>query len=181
MPTETYYKTGLPVELIKLRAIVLALGERADPPWWKTKIMRGIGFRFLERIYPRSYFWAAINTAGKAACDVHDLSVGRVGVYHLFRFPAGLEIDVHNCFYDLNKKITDEIIGLCDNEDWLIGKLKDLCNGQTTKNFIPGAIKIGNEHDCYKTEILKITASLYLSAFESGKQIFPYFISEMNS
>lgn len=175
LSTETHDKTNLENEIIKLRIVVLALGEIAAPPWWRTKIIKGIGLSFFERIYPRTYFLAAVNAAGKAARDVHDLSVGQVGVYHLFRLPAGLEINVHNCFYKLNKSLVNEIIRFCDNEHWLISKLSELCKGEAPKNLMPGATKIGKEHDCYNPETFKKIASLYLSAFENDKQIFPYF------
>jgi hypothetical protein len=84
-----------PILAFRLRALVLALGECVLPPWWKTGFMSETGFRFLERLYPHTFVHAAVYSAGKAACDIHDRAVGRVGVYHLFRLPETLEAGVH--------------------------------------------------------------------------------------
>jgi hypothetical protein len=86
---------SLPLLALRLRALVLALGESATPAWWKTEFMNETGLRFLERLYPRTSFRAAVHAAGKAACDVHDKAVGRVGVYHLFRLPEALETEMN--------------------------------------------------------------------------------------
>jgi len=76
---------------IRLRTLVLALGESSNPAWWKTEFMNETGLRFLERLYPRTPVRAAVHAAGRAACEIHDRAVGRVGVYHLFRLPEALE------------------------------------------------------------------------------------------
>jgi hypothetical protein len=57
---------------LRLRALVLALGESTTPAWWKTEFMNETGLRFLERLYPRTSFQAAVHAAGKAASDAHD-------------------------------------------------------------------------------------------------------------
>jgi len=66
--------------VFRLRAVVLALGESAQPPWWRTAFLNETGLRFLERLYPRTAFHAAVHAAGHAACDVHDQAIGRRGV-----------------------------------------------------------------------------------------------------
>ncbi|MCX7634437.1 MAG: BrxE family protein, partial [Syntrophales bacterium] len=60
-------KPTLPLLILRLRAVVLALGESASPAWWKTEFMNETGLRFLERLYPRTTFQAAVHAAGKAA------------------------------------------------------------------------------------------------------------------
>ena len=80
--------------IIRLRVVVLALGESAQPPWWRTGFLNETGLRFLERLYPRSAFRAAVHAAGKAACEIHDQAIGRRGVFHLFRLPEALEAEV---------------------------------------------------------------------------------------
>lgn len=92
-----------PILALRLRALVRALGESALPAWWKTEFMNETGLRFLERLYPRSSFHAAVHAGGKAACEVHDRAVGRVGVYHLFRLPESLEVEMHS-----NRFLSDE-------------------------------------------------------------------------
>jgi hypothetical protein len=60
--------------ILVLRTLVLALGEISNPPWWRTKFMSNVGISFLQRIYPRTYFLAALNSAGKAARDILRIS-----------------------------------------------------------------------------------------------------------
>ena len=90
----------LPLLVFRLRALVLALGESTAPAWWKTELMNETGLRFLERLYPRTSFQAAVHAAGKAASDAHDRAVGRVGVYHLFRLPESLETEINRMLPD---------------------------------------------------------------------------------
>jgi hypothetical protein len=72
MTTSEIPKSSLPLLILRLRAIVLALGESAASPWWKTEFMDENWLRFLERLYPRTFYLAAIHAAGKAAIDAHD-------------------------------------------------------------------------------------------------------------
>src|SRR3989304_8423551 len=74
-----------------LRVLVGALGELADPPWWRTRYLSETGLRFLERIYPHPAFAAAVGATTIAARAVHDESIGRGSVSHLFRLPQSFE------------------------------------------------------------------------------------------
>jgi len=49
---------------LELRILVLTLGETGHAGWWKSKFMSPIGLSFLERLYPRSTFAAAVRSAG---------------------------------------------------------------------------------------------------------------------
>jgi len=92
--------------IIRLRAVVLALGESVQPPWWRTGFLNETGLRFLERLYPRSAFRAAVHAAGKAACEIHDQAIGRRGVFHLFRLPEALEAEVR-AFASFSENVMD--------------------------------------------------------------------------
>ncbi len=85
------------VALVRLRALVLALGETNKPAWWRTEFMNETGLRFLERLYPRSVLQAALHAAGKSSCEIHDQAIGRSGVYHLYRLPGNLESAIRDC------------------------------------------------------------------------------------
>ena len=67
-------KPPLPLLVFRLRALVLALGESTAPAWWKTEFMNETGLRFLERLYPRTSFQAAVHAAGKAASGASRIS-----------------------------------------------------------------------------------------------------------
>lgn len=161
--------------ILRLRALVLALGESADPPWWKTEFLNETGLRFLERLYPRSFFRAAVHAAGKAACEVHDGAVGRVGVYHLFRLPEGLEMEVYEPRPDADKELIAEIRRRLGKREDLMEVLADLSAGGKGDDATGGARLIGQAGELTKAAGLAKAGGVYFRAFREGKPTFPYF------
>src|SRR4051812_19998072 len=78
-------------QVLKLRLLVGFLGERKQFGWWDTTFLDSTGRRFLETVFPRTAFEAGLRCATEAARLVHDAQIGRVGAYHLFRFPVETE------------------------------------------------------------------------------------------
>src|SRR5881628_1017915 len=78
-------------EILLLRLIVAALGERSTPPWWKTQFLTDVGMRAMSRIFPRTALMAALNSVSIVAQEDHDKRIGVGGRYHLFRLPTLLE------------------------------------------------------------------------------------------
>jgi hypothetical protein len=178
-PTSTG-QTNLLSEIVRLRTLVLALGESSEPPWWKTKYVSSVGFRFLERVYPRSFLKAALNASGKAARAIHDQSVGKVAVYHLFRLPPGLEAELQQFQPKLSAEELSELHETVGNRSLLLDKLKEISNNAPYIDDLGGAIKIGPEPDCYNLYSYERMASIYHSVFSEGKKAFPYFSDERN-
>lgn len=164
-------------QVIRLRTIVLALGESADPSWWPTNFMNETGFRFLARIYPRSYFQAALNSAGKAARDAHDLSTGKIGVYHLFRLPVILEADIHSYLISSGGDLSADFRELFTDTRTLMERLKLLGEVKHVQEPVAGALQIGDTTDWRKIGSYKKAASIYYNAFLNGKQVYPYLSS----
>ena len=75
-------------QITLLRFLVAFLGEKKQSAWWDCSFLNSTGIRFLETPFPRTALSAAFFSAAEAARKVHDLKIGGVGVYHLFRFPA---------------------------------------------------------------------------------------------
>src|SRR5436853_2336096 len=73
-----------------LRLHVAALGERLSPPWWRTEFLSSTGLRYVQRLFPRMYLAAALESATVAARRDHDANIGRRS-FHLFRLPAHME------------------------------------------------------------------------------------------
>lgn len=178
MTTENKEKAPLPLLVVRIRTLVLALGESADPPWWNTEFMNETGLRFLERLYPRTFFRAAVHSAGKAACEVHDQAVGRVGVYHLFRLPEVLEADIHTIPQAQDDSFFRQFRVVLDQKDHLMEMLNNLSGAENKKKFTPGPQRIGMDTDLMTRKAFYETASVYMDAFGKGKQSFPYFASE---
>jgi len=146
--------------ILVLRTLVLALGEISNPPWWRTKFMSNVGISFLQRIYPRTYFLAALNSAGKAARDIHDQSVGKVGVFHLFRL------------------CSSEIITMLEDKDKLLQALIKINKSIPVNSLSSGAVNIGSEASSHEYDTYNEMAAIYQAAFEKGKQAFPYMSTE---
>jgi len=161
------------IEILNLRIIVLSLGEISTPPWWQSKFLNETGIRFLNRLFPRSSFFAAINSSAKAAMNVHDKAIGRTGVYHLFRLPDVLENEIREIFKN-NPELNPELILKLGKGDELKNYLRQVSINGTKREWI-GPQKIGNFEDCMNIESYKIIASAYLNAFENNRQVFPYF------
>lgn len=170
----------LPRLAFRLRALVLALGESVLPPWWKTGFMSETGIRFLERLYPRTFFHAAVYSAGKAACQVHDRAVGRVGVYHLFRLPETLEAELHPLLSSEDEEFIIQFRSSLGKPDNLIEMLRLLCAGEASKDDATGARRIGTGADLRNLHTFGKTASFYHRAFSQGNPGFPYFTAERN-
>jgi len=168
------HKQPLHLLIPRLRAVVLALGESASPAWWKTEFMNETGLRFLERLYPRTTFQAAVHAAGKAAGDAHDRAVGRVGVYHLFRLPESLETELHRMPPDPADDFFPSLRNVMGRPEELMKLLAPMCGGERA-DAAPGARKIGTDKDIMTTAGIRKTAAVYHAAFARNKPGFPYF------
>jgi hypothetical protein len=165
---------------IRLRALVLALGESSNPVWWKTEFMNETGLRFLERLYPRTPVRAAVYAAGRAACEAHDKAVGRVGVYHLFRLPESLEAEIHALPSFGNEEFVSQLRSRLGQQENLLEMLSSLCGSERQKNTVAGPKRIGADSDATTIEALVKAAAVYRDAFKQGKPAFPYFAAEQN-
>jgi len=172
-------ETDIPLHLlaIRLRALISALGESSNPAWWKSEFMNETGLRFLERLYPRTFVRAAVHAAGRAACEIHDRTVGRVGVYHLFRLPESLEVEMHKVAPSEDDDFYKRFRSCLSQQDNLMEMLAPHCNDMGSKADV-GPKRIGAASDATTIEGLVTVASVYRNAFRQGKQAFPYFAAE---
>jgi hypothetical protein len=180
MKSENEKQIPIPLLATRLRALVLALGESVPSPWWKTSFMSETGLRFLERLYPRSFFHAAVHAAGKAACDIHDRAVGRIGVYHLFRLPESLEAEVHAILPSQDEDFFTRFRARLGKPAELLEMLMTLGAGDAGQDAGPGPRRIGAVADLMTLPTFSRTASFYYGAFSRGKPGFPYFSAEKN-
>lgn len=173
-------KQSLPVPLLalRLRALVLALGECVCPAWWKTDFMSETGLRFLERLYPRTSFQASVHAAGKAACDAHDKAVGRVAVYHLFRLPETVEAEMNRIAPNSDGEFIALVRAALGHQDKLLELLAPLSNGATITDTATGAKRIGTDKDLMTVGGIENMSAVYYRAFSKGNLGFPYFTAE---
>jgi predicted Zn finger-like uncharacterized protein len=162
---------------LRLRVLIAALGENAHPPWWPTMFLSKTGLNYLERICPRTVFPAAARACSVAAASVHDRSVGRVGVYHLFRLPELLEIDLAALLTEeVGTRLEAELKPLLGNVQGLISLLRETCKDHEEQ--VSGPIRIGSASQLFRSEVYRRMASIYWGAFGKGTKAFPYLEAE---
>ena len=163
--------------LVRLRIVVSVLGEAAHAKWWRTEFLTAAGLRFLDRLYPRTNRTAALHSAGTAAREMHDTSIGRGGVYHLFRLPEPLEGQYRALARDGHvDELVREIEPILGDRTALLTQLDVLAGGGP--EAAPGPQRIGNVRDLNNGASLGRWASAYGHAFRNDYRVFPYVETE---
>ena len=159
-------------QITLLRFLVAFLGEKKQAAWWDCSFLNSTGIRFLENPFPRTALSAAFFSAAEAARAVHDSKIGRVGVYHLFRFPAEQE--------DALQAASGKCVGadwqneFCDR-DLALAELKQIAQKEVTA--ASGPIQVGTTANLFKPSSLAGVAAHYHAAFVNGTPAYPYFVS----
>jgi hypothetical protein len=170
-------KSKVPLHALYLRVLVSALGEVSQLPWWRTQYLSETGLRFLERLYPRTAFAAAVRAVGVAACAVHDSSIGHGRLYHLFRLPVTLERDVQTLLLgECGTNLAQEVRPALGRAEELISRLHALAI-EAPKETI-GPWRVGKGAELNRPEIYGRMAGAYLRAFQGGDKVFPYVEAE---
>lgn len=163
--------------LARLRVLVLVLGGAGQARWWRTEFLTNAGLRFLERLYPRTSPAAAIRATGVAARDLHDSSIGRGGVYHLFRLPEPFEGQLHSLagrgFFD---EILRDLGSSLDAREALLTQFEGLATELPETE--PGPQRIGSVRDLRRGNLMGRWAGAYLQAFRKEYRVFPYVEAE---
>jgi hypothetical protein len=156
--------------LARLRVLLAYLGEASDPPWWSTSFTTAAGLDFSTYNFTRSPVSASIAGSVVAARKVHDDRIGRKGTRHLFRFDGGLERAVHREVLEADQ---EELAGLISSRETAMEGLERLAT--QTVDAPEGPIQVGRLGDEESESGVVELAAHYLSAFTSGRQVYPYF------
>lgn len=160
-------------DLLFLRLIVAALGERSTPPWWKTQFLTDVGMRSMVRIFPRTALSAALNSVSIVARQDHDKRIGVGGRYHLFRLPTSME-------HVMTSALSEESVHLQatammkEGQDGLIKALETSANGRTVR-AAEGPVILGRSEHLVKAIGLQELAAHYRDSFKMNRRAFPYF------
>lgn len=156
--------------LLNLRILVLTLGETHHAGWWKSRFLSPTGLSFLERIYPRSVFAAAVRSASRAAKDVHDINVGKGEVFHLFRLPRNIEHEIEVMLGESSDELRTYYQPLLTERAALLRELDSLTAGNSQSPRV-GPVKLSVN----SVGLVPAMATAYLQAFRDESQVFPYF------
>jgi hypothetical protein len=167
---------GSSESLLNLRILVLALGESHHSGWWKSQFLSPTGISFLERIYPRSKFAAAVRSATRAALSVHDANIGKGEIFHLFRLSRFQERKIDQLLKDRVGEFEAIYLPILGRRAELMDKLQVLAGNVAVEDAV-GPVKINGQ----STDIIQTLAATYLFAFSKGTQIYPYFEEEYYS
>lgn len=156
--------------LLHLRILVSALGESHHSGWWKSQFLSPTGLSFLDRVTPRSRFAAAVRSASRSALIIHDESIGKGHVFHLFRLPGEQEFELEEQLASRAAEFEYIYSPLLSSRDGLLQALSTLAAGKSAEEAQgPVLIHIDDK------EFIPTLASIYLHAFRTSGQVFPYF------
>lgn len=163
-----------PSALVRLQILVLTLGQPKHFGWWKSEFLLPTGLRYLQRIYPRDFFWAAIRSSALAAKDAHDNAIGVKDAFHLFRLPSSVTNRLHSITASDYSAIEQELAPILEDQSQLLTRLETLA-GNTRPAIHVGPVRIGTGKDLIKPETIAQIAYLYHSAFQRNAKTYPYF------
>ena len=152
-----------------LRVTVLALGETQHFGWWKSQSLSSTGLSFLDRIYPRTKFAAAVRSAARVAQHAHDAAIGRGDVTHLLR--SSEKEEALDEFLTANDQDLSHFFAtILSNKDELLQILSDISQGNTwPKQSGPVRISMSQWTDIHTL------AAVYQQGFTNKTPVYPYF------
>jgi hypothetical protein len=162
-------------DLLRLRILVLALGEAHHAGWWKSHFLSPTGLSYLERLYPRSSFAAAVRSASRTARPVHDSSLGVGAVFHLFRLPEEQEEHLDALLRTESDDLKAEFAPMLAHREQLLEALGKL--SQTDAKLpspVRGPVRLGTLAGLQSGAWCASCAALYAAAFGDGTKVFPY-------
>jgi hypothetical protein len=162
-------------EMTRLRLLVGYLGQRKLCGWWDSDFLDSTGMRFLETTFPRTAHKAALRSTIEVAARVHDQALGRIGSYHLFRFPVALEDGLESAIDAFDWSVSSSFI---QSRDTALAELKRLAD--TTVKAPQGPVQVGLESRMLTTTAVQELAAHYHSAFSNAIHCFPYFSAQGN-
>jgi hypothetical protein len=158
--------------LLRLRTVVAALGERTTPQWWRTQFLTDVGLRALTRVFPRTAASAAVNSVLIAARNDHDKRIGVGCRYHLFRLPSNIEHALTPLLAEeaFTPRTTDLVL---KGRDDLIHELATMAHG---REEIPadGPIRIASTANILQAGVEALAAH-YRHSSQTNRRVFPYF------
>lgn len=156
--------------VLYLRILVLTLGEMQHAGWWKSQFLSQVGLSFLDRLYSRSAFAAAVRSAARAAQLVHDANIGKGAVFHLFRLSPELERKIDTMLVKQSAELEKHYLPLLLNRPALLTELAKLANN-TAASAATGPLRL----TANSGQWLAVLAAAYEAAFREEGQVYPYF------
>jgi hypothetical protein len=156
-------------KIVELRVLIGYLGEKNQANWWGSDFLSNTASTFLSPIFNRSLFLAQYQGATAAAAKVHDEAIGVGRIYHLFRFPIGIEQASADALNDAT--FVQALQARLANRELALARLAELAG--KAELAASGPVSLGQMSQDLKAELQR-AAGFYCAAFTSGIQTFPY-------
>lgn len=166
-------KEELVDDYLRLRILIGYLGESAQFAWWNTSFFHPSGRAFLDPIFTRTSLLAEYHGIREAARRLHDERIGVGNVFHLFRLPEEIELEIHRQLESSSN--TKQFDGDLSNQEQALQSLRELAQGE--KAASEGPVNIGNVNLMTRKMIQEL-ARPYVAAFQQRVQSFPYFMED---
>lgn len=159
-------------DIFLLRICIGYLGESDQYSWWASSFFSSTSSAFLSPVFSKTLFVAQYYGVKEAATIIHDDHIGiGQGVFHLFRMPETLEIEIHRLLDNPDtKNLVQDLIKGKDSAQRFLSSF-----GQDTGKNGVGPLRMGDTSEILTPNTWKKVAGKYSSAFENGNKIFPYF------
>ena len=157
--------------LAKLRCVVGKLGEKQTHGWWQCDFFSTSGSQFISPVFPRTGLLAKCQGLTVAAARVHDQRIGVGKVFHLYRLPEEVELEMHKLLQD--PSFAAEIEPHLSTPESTLGALST-----NTSKIDEGPVIAGELTDMDKSKCWKTVESMYRFGFDNNIKVFPYFASQ---
>lgn len=155
--------------IVSLRLSVGFLGERDVAGWWPSGFMSPTAPAFLAPVFGTKVLHARYQGLIESAKRIHDERIGVGRVFHPFRLPEAQEQRVLHAL-----RLGDEqSISAISSRDAAMHRLQALVG--RTVDVKPGPTLIGPLEMLEDPSWVANVAAIYLAAFDSNIQCFPYF------
>lgn len=155
--------------IAELRVIVGYLGEQQQPAWWSSQFFIPTATAFLGPVFARSTLLAQYQGVVVAAARKHEEHIGEGRTFHLFRLPEIFEQSAAGFFS--NKAFVTNVRTLITSREQALACLSELAVG--TASATEGPVVVGDLTDDLNGALASC-AALYLDAFNTGIQCFPF-------
>ncbi|MBS1808660.1 MAG: BrxE family protein [Acidobacteria bacterium] len=161
-------------DYLRLRILVGYLGESAQFAWWNTSFFQPASRAFLDPIFTKTSLLAKYHGIRESARRLHDERIGVGNVFHLFRLPEEIELEIHRRLESPTNAKRFE--GELTNQEQALQLLRELAQGEKTAS--EGPINIGKVTNLMTRKMIQELARPYVAAFQQRVQSFPYFMED---
>jgi len=159
-------------DIVDLRFCIGFLGESNQESWWQSAFFSASSGAFLSPVFAKTAFLSQYHGLREAAARVHDQHIG-IGkdVFHLFRLPELVEMELHRLFED-PKNVTDARM-IAANSEKAHQFLREYANDSHADQV--GPMRLGSTDILSKRDTWQTVAGCYQKAFKNVTKVFPYF------